>query len=119
MRIPDILNFKTLKNLIFTEYTIGKPANPKNEKIGGCYRLFNRNREIIYIGKSSQLQTRFNEHLSGNSNASYFIRQVKFVDYIAIPNPLDRAVLEMALIGYFKPKYNYEVKQELKHLKGS
>jgi excinuclease UvrABC nuclease subunit len=97
-----------VKNMKFSAF--------KNEHMhfgGGVYRMFDKDKKIIYVGKSQDLQRRITTHLNGTTNTKYFIKKVKHIDWHKNDSPIMQTLLEGILIAYYKPKYNDEVKDEL------
>jgi excinuclease UvrABC nuclease subunit len=107
MKIESLVNFKLVEKMQFT------PFDKEVRDIGaGVYRLYDKAKQIIYIGKSADLFTRLSDHLSGKAHTKYFSKKVKYCDWYSEPSPINRSVLEAVLISYFEPKHNIEVKRE-------
>lgn len=79
---------------------------------GGIYRMYDINRQIIYVGKSSNLHRRWLQHFGKRTNTAYFIDEVESFDFLIENNPIYRTLLESIFIAYHEPKYNSEVQEE-------
>ena len=64
-------NFDILPLVKIKKYPV--KFNPPDEcpNTGGIYFLFNKDEEILYIGKSNELRTRLSQHLSEHTSARY------------------------------------------------
>ena len=82
---------------------------PQLRNVSGCYIFINGEKEILYIGMSSDLSKRiltsFGEHFNF-SNSDIFVR------YVRTESVLDASVIEQYLISLFKPKLNGTIKFE-------
>jgi excinuclease ABC subunit C len=110
--LTQLVNIEMLKKLKFSAF--------KDEHVhfgGGVYRMFDKDDKIIYIGKSQDLQRRIKTHLSGTTHTKYFIKQVRHIDWHKNDSPIMQTLLEAALIAFYKPKMNDEVKDEVAHRK--
>jgi excinuclease UvrABC nuclease subunit len=103
----QLVNVDLVKNLSFSAF-----KKHSEHFGGGVYRMFDKNKKIIYVGKSNDLQRRITTHLGGKTNTDYFIKKVKHIDYHKNDSPIMQTMLEGILIAYYKPKYNDEVKDE-------
>jgi GIY-YIG catalytic domain len=81
---------------------------------GGIYRFYDKNLQIIYVGKSSNLHRRWLQHFGKRTNTADFIDEVESVDFLVENNPIYRTLLESIFIAYHEPKYNDEVQDERK-----
>lgn len=79
---------------------------------GGVYRMYDGSEKIVYVGKSQDVQRRVLNHLSGNTNTKYFIKEVKHIDCHKNDSPIMQTLLEAILIAFYRPKHNDEVKDE-------
>lgn len=71
----------------------------------GCYAFFDKSGNCLYVGKSNWLHSRTQQHRSSTP----FFNKVKTIAYWVVGNN-ERIggyfPLEIALIGYYKPKHN-------------
>lgn len=102
--LENMINSSFIKSMVFEPYVDNK-TNLSN----GVYRMFNMLGEIIYIGKSKDLQTRLNNHLAKRTHTAYFMDEVVRID--VHEEPVYETLLESMLIAYYKPKYNHEIKK--------
>jgi len=82
-------------------------------ELPGCYRFFDREGAIIYVGKAKNLRRRV---------SSYFIRQdldpktealvghIARLDFIITSNEVEALILENTLIKEYQPRYNIDLK---------
>jgi excinuclease UvrABC nuclease subunit len=108
MNLKDIIKITKLKNLKWCNHHI------HNDVGGGIYRMYDINKEVIYVGKSVDLHRRLHEHYSKKSNTDYFIDEVVKHEVLFENNIILQTLLESMFIAYHKPKYNDEVKAETK-----
>lgn len=72
---------------------------------GGVYFLFNRNKELMYIGKAVNIRNRLLIHVGtfGDLDVSH---NYYYAGYIKIDSEDERDSAETHLINIFKPKLN-------------
>jgi len=92
----------------------------KNES--GVYILFNKDLEVIYVGKSNKsFRIRLLAHCSPNNfteRSSNVPRgEVEYFYFIPLEDEFDRMVSELFLVKLFKPTYNFVKKREKETLK--
>ncbi len=82
----------------------------------GVYKMLNKDREIIYIGKAKALKNRVSSYFGSHTNHSLkVIRMVEHVDdfdYILCDTEFEALVLECSLIKQHMPKYNILLKDD-------
>lgn len=84
-------------------------------KAPGVYRFFHA-RELLYIGKAADLQSRVKSHFQAPSYRDrLFMDQVTRVAYEETPSDIDALLLEAALIKKYQPKYNVLWKDDKKY----
>ena len=92
---------ETIKNL---------PTGP------GVYQFFNKNNEILYIGKAKNLKSRvssyFNQSKYQNYKTSRLAKQVDHIEHIVVESESDALLLENNLIKQYQPKYNILLKDD-------
>lgn len=93
-----------VNKLKFAEFDMQKDID------GGIYRMYDEQDQIIYVGKSSNLRTRIHNHLEHRTHTSYFMDEVKRVEFHIEPNPIYETLLEGIFIALHLPKYNDEIK---------
>lgn len=122
IKLSNLRSYKFLK----WEHTILKEEINKNlgdyestgiNKLGGgVYRMYNENKEIIYVGKSNDIHRRLLQHIGKRTNSAYFIDEVVKIEWHQENNPIWQTLLEGIFIAYHCPKYNDEVKDYKKLL---
>ena len=79
------------------------------------YRFYNKEKEIIYIGKTNNLSKRLDSHF-GNYDRTLdrqrWRLKVKFYDYAKLPNAALAEIYEVYLINKIKPIYNIKNKEK-------
>ncbi len=81
----------------------------------GVYFMFNRFKDIIYIGKAKNLKDRlssyFYHNVSHTRKIKRLIRAVQTIDYEATGSELSALLLESSLIKHHKPRYNSAIRR--------
>lgn len=92
-----------IKNLIET-----LPNNP------GCYQMYDKNNQIIYVGKAKNLKKRVSQYFLRPQSGKVFemVRNVDYFDYIITKNESEAFILEFNLIHKHMPKYNILLKDD-------
>ena len=76
----------------------------------GVYRVFNRNDEIIYVGKAKNLKMRMASYLTENAKDSdkvrRMLREAKSVEWETATSEIHALLKELQLIRYHKPEFN-------------
>lgn len=89
---------------------INKLNEIKGVSYKGCskaiYCFYSKDNEILYIGKTIDVQNRLRQHWSGKTNTQYCFYEFDkaYIYYIDRETDLDE--LETILINTLKPKYN-------------
>src|SRR5688500_112448 len=102
MGIKDFVKVSKLKKLEFIPYDfaaefleIAENGILKVNKYGGgIYRMYDADNQIIYVGKSNDVNRRLHEHLGKRSNTAYFIEQVKKIEFFVENDPALQTMLE-------------------------
>jgi len=88
----DVLDDYSVEFLKETEKRFGNP---------GVYFIYNKSKQLIYVGKSKNLATRIFQSIKERSSGKpYYVR---FIDCKTYP---DASILEMYFIGKLKPSFN-------------
>lgn len=122
LKIDQLINLDIIYDLAYDFKPVEiekykKPAKDDAESTafdGGIYRMYDKNRQIIYVGKSSNLHRRWLQHFGKRTNSADFIDEVESLDFLVENNPIYRTLLESIFIAYHEPKYNDEVQDERK-----
>jgi len=95
--------------------TLTREKIDKVPKTTGVYALKTK-REILYIGKASDLRDRVKSHLQKSTyRDNLFIDQVSHIGYIETESDIDALLLESKLIKKQQPKYNVMWRDDKKY----
>lgn len=82
----------------------------------GCYKYFNEEGTIIYIGKAKSLRKRVSSYFTASQNHTpkvrIMVQQIAHLEYVITETELDALILENNLIKQHKPKYNILLKDD-------
>lgn len=79
----------------------------------GCYKYYNGEGIVIYVGKAKNLRRRVSSYFQKEHNdgkTRLLVRQIKRLEYVVVDTELDALLLENALIKEHQPKYNILLK---------
>ncbi len=87
-------------------------------KSPGCYQYFDKNDELIYVGKAKNLYNRVNSYFTGEKKDSIklqiMVPQIERIEFIVVNSEIEALILENELIKKHKPKYNVLLKDDKK-----
>ncbi|NQV89381.1 MAG: excinuclease ABC subunit UvrC [Parcubacteria group bacterium] len=74
----------------------------------GVYLYFNKEKELLYVGKATSLKRRVGSYFNKahDSRIEEMVRQIARIDYIETPTVIEALVLEANQIKALSPKYN-------------
>lgn len=74
----------------------------------GCYQMYNKDGEIIYVGKAKILQNRLKSYFTGSHDAktTRMLQDVVNFEYIITHSELEAFLLEANFIKKNRPRYN-------------
>lgn len=82
----------------------------------GCYKFYNEEGQIIYIGKAKSLRKRVSSYFNASHNqhpkVRIMVRQIADIEYVVTETELDALILENNLIKQHQPKYNILLKDD-------
>ncbi len=85
----------------------------------GCYLYYNKDNEIIYVGKAKILKRRvmsyFNKKHHDSVKVQVLVSQIERLEYIITNTEVEALILESHLIKKHKPKYNILLKDDKKY----
>lgn len=85
----------------------------------GCYIYYNKDGEIIYVGKAKILKRRvmsyFNKKHHDSVKVQVLVSQIERMEYIITNTEVEALILESHLIKKHKPKYNILLKDDKKY----
>lgn len=70
------------------------------------YRFLGERKELLYIGKTSNLKQRISGHLSGSHLTKDKRLAIKYIEYQEFENKVDMDIKEVYLIAKYKPPFN-------------
>lgn len=81
----------------------------------GCYKYYNEQSELLYVGKAKNLRKRvssyFNKNLD-NYKTCKLVSLIHAIDFTVTDTEHDAFLLENSLIKHFQPHYNIELKDD-------
>jgi len=86
-------------------------------KSSGCYQYFDKNGEIIYIGKAKNLHKRVSSYFNrvhSSAKLNVMVPQIVRLECIITDTEIEALILESQLIKKYKPKYNVLLKDDKK-----
>ena len=85
----------------------------------GCYIYYNKDNDIIYVGKAKILKRRvmsyFNKKHHDSVKVQVLVSQIERMEYIITNTEVEALILESHLIKKHKPKYNILLKDDKKY----
>jgi excinuclease ABC subunit C len=109
MDIKELLKVSKIRKLKFSPIDMEQVDTG-----GGVYRMYDKSKQVIYVGKSQNLHRRLLQHIGKDTNTAYFIDEVKKIEWFKNDDPVLQTLLEGIFIAYHTPKYNDEVKDREK-----
>lgn len=77
------------------------------DSIGGIYKLFSKDKTLLYIGKAKNIRRRIHQHLMSEDGSLYDYRtHIKGCSYFIVDDPVARDIYETYMINKLKPKLN-------------
>ncbi len=84
----------------------------------GCYLYYNKEGEIIYVGKAKNLKRRVYSYFHKQHDSvktTVLVSQIEKLEYIITDSEVEALILESHLIKKHKPKYNILLKDDKKY----
>ena len=84
----------------------------------GCYIYYNKDNEIIYVGKAKILKRRVKSYFTKKHDSvkvQVLVSQIDRLEYIITNTEVEALILESHLIKKHKPKYNILLKDDKKY----
>jgi len=82
----------------------------------GVYQYFDKNNELIYIGKAKDLRNRVGSYFVSenqlNGKTRVLVRKINRISFTIVDTEIDAWLLENSLIKKHKPKYNVLLKDD-------
>ena len=83
--------------------------------MAGVYQYYDKQDEIIYIGKAKNLKKRVNSYFTKNHDnrkTALLVKNIVRVEHIVVSSEMDALLLENNLIKKYKPRYNILLKDD-------
>lgn len=84
----------------------------------GCYLYYNKDNEVIYVGKAKILKRRVKSYFNKKHDSikvQVLVSQIDRLEYIITNTEVEALILESHLIKKHKPKYNVLLKDDKKY----
>lgn len=81
------------------------------KKIRCVYRFLDKNKEVLYVGKTVDLDSRLNVHKNLPTGKIEKYELTKFIEFIEFETDLELELMERYFISVLKPKYNVTHKE--------
>ena len=84
----------------------------------GCYIYYNKEGEVIYVGKAKILKRRVSSYFNRKHDSikvNVLVSQIERLEYIITNTEVEALILESHLIKKYKPKYNILLKDDKKY----
>ncbi len=84
----------------------------------GCYIYYNKDNEIIYVGKAKILKRRVKSYFNKKHDSvkvQILVSQIERLEYIITNTEVEALILESHLIKKHKPRYNILLKDDKKY----
>ena len=81
----------------------------------GCYIYYDKDGEIIYIGKAKNLKRRVSSYFNRTQDrvkVAVLVSKIEKMEYIITDSEVEALILESHLIKEHKPKYNILLKDD-------
>ncbi|MFA5013200.1 MAG: GIY-YIG nuclease family protein [Candidatus Paceibacterota bacterium] len=81
----------------------------------GIYLFYNKDKELVYVGKATSLKNRVKSYFSGMKNfrpIEVFINEIKDIKWQETDSALEALILESLFIKRYHPKYNIKEKDD-------
>jgi len=80
----------------------------------GVYKFYDKDGELLYIGKAQSLKKRVSSYFTGSNNENaritLMISKINEIDYTVVDTEYDALLLENSLIKKYQPRYNVNLK---------
>jgi len=81
----------------------------------GCYKYFDKNGRLIYIGKAKNLKKRVSSYFNKNHKdikTPVLVENIADIKWETTGSEIEALILESLLIKKFKPKFNIKIKDD-------
>lgn len=80
----------------------------------GVYQYFDKNRNLIYVGKAKNLKKRISSYFTGKNygKTKMLVSKIAEIEHIVVDSESDALLLENNLIKKYQPRYNIMLKDD-------
>ncbi len=82
----------------------------------GVYRFYDKEEQLIYVGKAKDLRARVSSYFNGyeghNRKTQRLVTQIVRIEHTVVESEFDAFLLENGLIKEFQPRYNIRLKDD-------
>lgn len=81
----------------------------------GCYKYYNAQNELLYVGKAKDLRKRVSSYFNktvDNTKTRRLVSLIRSLDYTVTDSEHDAFLLENSLIKHFQPRFNIALKDD-------
>ncbi len=81
----------------------------------GCYKYYNQDKELIYVGKAKDLRKRVSSYFNkvvANYKTGLLVSQIHKIEYTVTDSEHDAFLLENSLIKHYQPRFNIDLKDD-------
>ncbi len=81
----------------------------------GCYKYFDKNHELLYVGKAKDLRKRVSSYFNKNIESFKTRKLVSFIcaiEFTVTESEHDAFLLENSLIKHYQPRFNISLKDD-------
>lgn len=81
----------------------------------GCYRYYDINNELLYVGKAKDLFKRVSSYfykVQDNRKTRLLVSHIHHIEFTVTNSEHDAFLLENSLIKHYQPRYNIELKDD-------
>ena len=86
----------------------------------GVYIYQNKQKDIIYVGKAVNLKKRVSQYFQSQDALGYktnrLVSQIDSIRFITVNSEIEALVLESNLIKQYRPKYNFQLKDDKSYI---
>ncbi len=85
-------------------------------KLPGSYQFYDKNGEVIYVGKAKNLFNRVKSYFVSNNSikVNVMVPKIAKIECIVVDSEVEALILESELIKKYKPRYNVLLKDDKK-----
>jgi excinuclease ABC subunit C len=81
----------------------------------GCYKYYDVNNELLYVGKAKNLRKRVSSYFHkthDNRKTQLLVTHIHHIEFTVTDSEHDAFLLENSLIKHYQPRYNIELKDD-------